>query len=740
MALLGLGISGLIVYFFPRFFSKENLDTQLFASAFLFSITTLIAIVVFANLKLGLSFNLSTLIGFIELMLFSFLPFFFGGLIITLLFTHASSRVSKIYFFDLIGAGLGCLSLILLLEIIGGINVILFAGFLGMIAAVFFSLGQKKNKWSIVSIALAIVFLGIIAINANSDFLRISYAKGIGEKQVFFEKWNSFSRITVTPIKTTYTWALSDRYNEGLLEGVEIKIDSDAATPITKFDGNLESVDYLRYNLTNMAYYANSSPEKVLIIGSGGGLDILSALLFSAKTVYAVEINPIIVNDIMKQKYLDYSGEIYSHPRVKAIVSDGRAFVRNSKEKFSIIQATLVDTFATSSSGALSLTENTLYTKEAFVDYLNHLEENGIVSITRWNSNPPKESLRLVSLGLEAMRELGIKEPEKHLIIIGKNNVIVNFLLKKTVFAQAEIDSLREKASEFGFDVLFAPDKKQENEFNALVYAENKQAFFNSYPREISPTTDDKPFFFYTLKAKDTLKPIFSKTDKKQDFGTVSLVISSVILTAMVLAFLLLPLFLAKKHFKTKKTNKSLIILFFAFIGIGFIAIEISLFQKFALFFGNPTYSLSIVLFSLLVSSGIGSLLTNSIKKPEKIIVLSLALLIMISLAYNAFLLPITTSLLGNPIAIKAIISIMLIFPLGLLMGMNTPLWIKIIEPISKETIPWGWAINGATSVFGSIIGMIIAINYGFSYNMLFGAIGYILALLIAVIAIKKFD
>ncbi len=333
----------------------------------------------------------------------SSLPFFLAGAVTSLAISEAIERVDRAYFFDLAGAAGGCLLLIPFLNVFGGPNTVIAAGvFYGVAAAIWFHLaGVAKRRATAVLVSLLLVTLMVI--NTKSHLLDIHYAKGQPLPAERFVKWNSFSRVGV--------------HFEGLWS---IVIDADAATGIASFDfDHLAPEDRYRLTHEGPGYpYLIRPAAKTLIIGAGGGYDVARALASGSKDITAVEINPIIAHTIMREQFAAESHGLYFRPEVRLVVEDGRSFVRRSTEKYQVIEATLVDTWASTAAGAFALSENNLYTSDAFYDYLSHLTDDGVLAFTRWGFDPPRESLRLISLAQDALARLGEKDPADHVIVV----------------------------------------------------------------------------------------------------------------------------------------------------------------------------------------------------------------------------------------------------------------------------------------------------------------------------------
>ncbi len=728
IALLGLGIAGMLIYIFPRFFSPEKSHKHITWSLTLFALSLLLVMIAF--LKIHIPLEVTTVVA-IKLALLYFvmvIPFLFGGIAIALIFTHFSKNISKLYFYDLMGASFGTLAAILVLKYMGGINGILLLAFLSILTAVGLSFSFRVRTRFSLSLAILIGMLLLTGI-IFSPF-ELTYTKGAEESKVKgikeFSAWNAISRV--------------DLFDAS--DGKRIYIDADALTTAVKTEHSLdEAYQQVVRDINALPFYIKSN-TKALIVGPGGGSDVVRALLFN-NTIVGVEINDIIVNDIMKKRLLNFSGGLYLRDDVDIVVDEARSYIRRSKEKYGIIQMNSIDTFAATAAGAFTATENYLYTTEAFTDFLNHLEDDGIITITRWEFTRPQETIRLVAIAVDALEHAEL-DPEKNILIVKQKMPEIkrrspidsraNLMVKKTPFTQEEVILLRQKAEELGIEIVYDPYTREENAYHALVRAPNMKDFYENYPLEISPTTDDKPFFFYTLKLKDSIK-IFSSasnTPLKTNLGLFLLVVTLIVTTALALLFLIGPLLIfRRKDLRGSTLNKSLILIYFAGIGFGFIVIEIVLMQKFILFLGHPVYALSVILFSLLLFSGIGSYTTKfiPIDKVKKQMVLNLIFMLLIIPCYLLLLPKVFTAAISQTLPLRIITSLLLLFPLGLVLGRFFPLGIKRIDAQYHEMIPWAWGVNGTTSVVGSVCALLLSIHLGFTIALIIGSYFYLLTL-----------
>jgi len=719
LALLGSGASGIYVYLFPGFFKRERLERHLHLFSFGFAMSIPIVLWLILQLDFQLSFEPLMVVRVFLLYCIPAIPFFLGGVCLSLIMTHLSGDISRIYFFDLAGAGCGCLLVIPLLNWLGGPAAMLFLSLLAAVACHRLApASPRKAHWPPLAFLLLIPVL--IAFEMYSPFLTIKHVKGRSEGPVLFSKWNSFSRITVVQVN-------QDPQNTWII------MDGDAGTQMPNFKGDLNSWGYLRNTISSLAYHLKPKADS-LIIGPGGGMDVLTSLVFGNTQVTGVEINPITVNDVMRGAFRGFTGGLYGLPQVRIVVDEGRSFIRKETKQYDIIQATLVDTWAATAAGAFALTENNLYTVEAFKDYLAKLKPGGILTITRWNLNPPQQDLRLVSITRAAMTEMHLPHPERCMMVVRKNPdreaVESNFLFKKSGFSDAEIETIETVSRSNHFDILYTPCTRLDNPFATLITTPHPETFYESYPFNVSPTWDNSPFFFHTVRLEDLWRSLFfSWESKKTNVGVLVLYLVFAIAAVLILFFILGPLFLTQRKALASQPITRRSLSYFVCLGLAFILVEMTLVQKFILFLGRPVYALSVVLFSILLFSGAGSflssrLLGSQLRRNIRWICLLISALL---LAYITLLPTVLYTFVSLPTSHKALIVIGALFPLSLCMGVPMPLGIHWLHGRSPAMVPWAWGINGSASVLGSIATVVIAINWGFNQALLLGAFLYIL-------------
>ena len=720
IALFGLGAGGVLSYWVAArpggLFAK--LGTLAAANAF--------AVVLAAAFLLNGTRDTGALT-LVLVYLITAIPFCIAGVIVSLAVSEGISRVDRVYFFDLIGAAGGCLLLVPLLDSIGGPNTVIAAGILfAASSAIWFNLaGSSSRRAAAVFVGLGL--LGLIFFNAKMHWIDVHYAKGEPLPAEIFTRWNSFSRIGVAPEKG------SDR--------MQIIIDADAATGIARFDfDHLDEKTRAQLMHEGPGFVYTLRPgAKTLIIGPGGGWDVSRALASGSKDITGVEINPIIARVVMQERLPQLSNRLYFRPEIKIEVEDGRSFVRRSPEKYRVLEATLVDTWASTAAGAFALTENNLYTSDAFYDYLSHLTDDGVMSFTRWGFDPPRESLRLLTLSMEALGRLGESDFAHHVMVLRENSQNIKgwgaqdtVLISRKPFTAADVALAKRELEGRPIQSIYMPGDEPRNPFGEILLAKDLKAFEATYPFDISSVSDDRPFFFYTVQARDLWTFLMSGAKESADYKINRAVpmlfgLMAISIAATLLILLLPRLVLGSRLPKDAATLRFL--LYFAAIGVGYILIQVALIQKFVLFLGRPTYALWVIIFSMLVASGIGSFWSKrwitSLASWQATLCAITGLVVVLAFVVS----PVTTALVGLPLGVKILITVLGIAPVAFLMGMPFPAGLSLLEKMHQESVRWAWALNASSSVLGSASAIFIAIYAGLKATLIAGGICYLVAL-----------
>src|ERR1700691_807791 len=730
IALLGLGAGGVFAYLLKPRLARvvtRHLAVRLCLAS---AVAIVIVLAVVLHVPVALNVTGKNFLRLSVLYVVSALPFFLTGFLFSVVFARETWRVARLYGADLCGGALACLAVVPLLNWLGGPHTILAAAVMMAAAAMLWaeSLQARKIAGAFVA-ALAIA----IAANNSGKLFDVVYAKGMFRDPAWveFARWNALSRVEV------------DRQGQGKA----IVIDADASTYIMNCDlahwpGSVWEHDLMSAppGLANVL----RPRGEFAIIGPGGGVDVLRAVANGTASVTGIKINPIIGNTIMRGRYADYSLHLYERPEVHIHVTDGRSYLRSSAQKFDVVQMTLVDTWASTAAGAFALSENNLYTVEAFREYFEHLKPEGMVAITRWEFQRPREALRVVSVAMQALHSLGVADPARNFIVasqgaLDEDGIPVVVLAKKTAFTAEEEAAVQMHFERYDeLDSLYLPSQAGHNPFADLIASNDPYRFANSYAYNVAPVTDNAPFFFFTLKARQILgeEGLQGAIDWKVNLGVLVLLLVLVISLVAVVGFLILPLALHGVR------QSPLPLLYFVAVGLGYILVEIAFIQRFVLFLGHPTYALTVVIFLLMLSSGAGSLFSRRWLHRTQMAWMPLVLVI-VALIANIFLLPrALPAWVGLAFGVRLVISGVLLIPLGFVMGMPFPTGLRALAAGSGIEVPsgataadnaveWAWAMNAAASVLGSVLAMVIAIQFGLTVTLACGVAAHLLALLL---------
>jgi spermine/spermidine synthase len=756
IALFGVSASGVFAYAARRRLDRIDTDRLLAIESLIYAAATIVALFWLVRLRVGLNYSPQNLALMLTIYALAALPFFAGGLVVTIAISRLSAQINAVYAADLLGAAAGCLVLIPLLDRMGAPGVVLVAAALSIAAAVLFAPDARRRSMATIgAVLIAVPIAGQLSQRAGFDVVD---TKGHRGDRVLFSKWNSFSRIGVYE-RTHGDWSLSYTYRGPRPDTRFMDIDSAASTPILGLAPDLSNAQYLRYELTALPYELASSRQgaasraqtgfSALVIGPGGGRDLASALVFGARRVIGVEINPIIANDVMRGRFRAFSGGIYEHPRVEIAVDDGRSFVRRTPDHFDVIQASLVDTWAATAAGAYTLTENTLYTVEAFNDYLDHLTDDGVLAITRWVA----DGLRLVSLAQAACEPRGWSIADRLAIV--RQDRVATFLLKRSPFSADELAALRGFAARLDFDVLYAPDEGRRTaaattdgngdeppstrpaqdveidgastgDYARLVRAPDRERFYSSYRGDIRPTTDDRPFFFHTTKLRDQIEVAFSRSMLFGN-GLSALMTLLGISAALVALFVVGPLVIVDRtHDRPRGWQWWLV--YFGALGAGFMLIEVSVLQRFVLLLGHPVYSLTVTLFSLLLGTGVGAAWSRrfdeaTLRRSTVVAAIAVAVVASVVIALTA---PIVAWAIPFARPARMAVAVLLLLPMGIALGIPMPSGLRLLRERAPNMLPWAWGINGALSVVGATLAIFIAMNWGFRVTLLTASATYL--------------
>jgi hypothetical protein len=671
--------------------------------------------------------------------------------------TRSPFPVGRVYGVDLLGAAIGCVGALLLLNFTDGPSAVLWvAAFMAAGALAFSGSGigkapdQKPPLHSCLQHHYWILSVLVLCalINPYTDLgLQPIAVKGKFESpgSHLFKQWNSFSRVVVGQMTrgTPEMWGPSPKMldNKWSVYQTVLNIDGDAATYAYRFTGNLDEVAFLSYDVTNLAYFLPDR-ERVLVIGVGAGRDILSAALFGRKKITGVEINPIFVQLLTQHpNFLDFNN-VARLPGVQFVLDEGRSWLARSQESFDLIQMSLVDTWAATGAGAFTLSENGLYTVEAWKIFLSRLTPGGVLTVSRWyDASVPDETGRLISLATAALMEMGITEPRRHLVLAAQGE-IATLVLSKSPFSASDVETLERAAADYQHEILLSPRRAARSTtlFRIISAADRKalDTYTSSLAFDLTPPTDDRPFFFNQLplsrpfqaiahaQAMLATGPQGGGVRQGNLVATITLLVLFFISLIFVAAAIVVPLRPALKDVGLEVATRGT--LYFALIGAGFMMVEIGLLQRMTVFLGHPIYSLSVLLFSLILTTGIGSLLSEKSRLHNRARITIWAIVTGGYLMLLPFVLSeLFTAFNHATLTVRIAICVAAITPAGLLLGFGFPTGMRLIAAIDSRPTPWFWGINGAAGVLASVSAMAVSLALGITATLILGALCYFL-------------
>ena len=760
VAMFGLTVGAVWVYL--RKISTGHMPALLPKVSLLYGLSTACCMLFLSATTIPQDMGLTYIAAVAQIVLLIGVPLSFAGIAIALCLTKGPGKVGVRYAVDLVGAALGCLLCLPLLNTFPAPVAVFAAGSLGILSSfLFWAAGStpkltRKNLLFCMALTGGLLFTGGLTIGGNHpDYaVTLTSSKSDGtaaSRTPLFERWNSFSQITLTntsPFAEFYWGAAKNAPQQASRLQWMLYIDGLAGTPLYAFNGDYASVDFLEYDVTNLAYFIRKD-GKAGIIGSGGGRDVLSARHFGFEDVAVVELNPIMVDLLTKQyPYVAFAG-LSRDPAIRFTVDEGRSWFARTQEKFDLIQMSMVDTWAATGAGSFTLSENGLYTVEGWKHFINALAPAGVLTVSRWYGiNHPGETSRLVALAKASLLASGISTPESHLYLAGVEN-LATLILSRAPLTAEEIETLDKTCAEKGYTVLLSPNKAPTNPVLAGIMQATTRTdldtFARSQPLDASAPTDDRPFFFNQLKLSTALAhfaylaglplPSAHEILSIEKSGVLAGNIVATNTLALIIAFSLLAivaLLIVPTISTTTTTSRPYAVAgtgWFFLIGFGFMLVEIGTIQRMSLFLGHPVYGLSIVLFSLILFTGLGSFASEYLKPETRRATLFGWITLLASLlALTAYATPDILALNeGRSIIPRASIAIGLIAPCAFLMGFGFPIGMRLAEKTDPTPMPWFWGINGAAGVLGSSVAVLTSVNASISTTLAAGAVCYAL-------------
>jgi spermidine synthase len=748
LTMLGLAISGVVLSRALPLFLR-NWGDALVGCAALFALTLLASAALFyrAGFDYGpIPSRLDYALGFLRFMPLALLfavPFTFCGLILGSLLAAPDLPVGRVYFADLVGSAVGAFAVIPAIAHWGAERSAL-AGASALLAGTLLVEPPRRAATRVVA-GLAAIALGVGFWAPDRVFaLRyptgtfLAYTQVPGSPLVLEHvAWDPVARIEVTritpPDPATGLYACLIGSRREFHERFErvITQNNNAYTYAVAYDGRRASLLGIDETLYAAAYQVAPPRPRVLVIGVGGGFDLLTALYHDAESVTGVEVNAATM-DILRRTYASFFAPWVNDPRVRVVVDEGRRYLASRPDSYDVIQLSGVDSASGTPAAAHVFSESYLYTREAFDLYLNRLRPDGVLCLMRLEWNPPREMLRALVTAKEALRRAGVDRPEEQLVTVGSTTGdFAALLVKRRPFAPEELDRLRAWSSPSPyFRISAAPgegaiDPNVYQSFVSLPDARSESAWVARYPFDVRPVDDDRPFFFRYSFWSD-LRP---EGFRSLPIMELSLILLGLLVSSAAILCVYLPLrLLAAPGARFAPAGRYAV--FFAGLGLGFLGIEVALLQKFGLFLGHPNYALSVVLAALLFASGVGSLLSPLLARaPQGLQGLSLALAATV-LVEHFVVLPLLPRLVAWPFAARAALTFALVAPIGLLLGAFLPAGLEPLKAEAPAYVPWAWGVNGIFSVLAPVLAVAVSMTWGMGTLLLSALPAYLLAAL----------
>jgi hypothetical protein len=679
-------------------------------------------------------------------------PFFFGGLIVGILLTGVDQpepiASHVIYGGSLVGSGLGCVVAVVGLDLLGGEGTVVLAAVMAMAAAVGFAI-LAERRWRLIgaSAAVTVALIGPVVFVPGLLEMNLSPYKGLPGAlrfpgaTVVATEWDRGTRIDVVRSDGIRSFpGLSFTYSGIPPAQGGVTFDGDDLSPIPRTAP--EDVSFARHMLTVLPWLLRPGAD-TLVLEPRGGLDVLISLAGGAAAVTAVEPHGAVVDMIASEGW-----SVYDDPRVTVVVDDPRTFVERTGDLFDVIDLALTAPYRPVTSGAYSLAEEYRVTVEAFEGYLERLEPAGILMAARWVQTPPSEETRLLGVATAALHSAGVDPAAAVVMLRSYSNAVL--LVQPDGWSVADLAAVRAFAEEQRFDLVTMPglDPSDTNRYNVvpdepysrlaaeLLTSADPNDLYVRYDFDITPPTDDHPFFSHYFRWSQAGQVLDTLGHTWQPFGGAGFLVLVAFLVLATISSLLLivgPLAVQRQPGGVRRTPAVLrwwTVGYFGSLGLAFLLVEIPLIQLYILLVGHPTTAFALVLFAVLIASGVGALISPRIPW-----VLAAVVLTVVATAYPFLIRSLTPMVLPAPLAVRVVAGAVAIAPLGFLMGIMFPHGISYLRERAPRLVPWAWGINGTISVVSSAVAALLALAFGFSAVLMAGGAGYAAATLLALAA-----
>lgn len=745
-AMLGMTAGAVRVYLTPERYTEDRLGDEIGGACVRYALAVPVSLIVLCLLPLHLEKTVMSLFGFLIGTVACALPFFFSGMALSAILTKYRLPIGRLYASDLIGASLGCLFVLGGLEVFDAPSLVLLCAAAGVLASLAFRADRLFSARGRRGLTLFAAFVLVALVNASTPYgIRPFVVKGKVEDpgRYLLETWNSFSRVVAYrgTKDSPHYWGPSPLAPRAPVYMVRMTIDGEAGTYMRRFESR-EDVEHLAYDVPNIGYYLGRRGP-ACIVGVGGGRDVQSALFFGHERVIGLEVNPVFV-ELLEGPFRDFAG-IAGKPGVELIVDDARNWLTRCGERFAVIQMSLIDTWASTGAGAFSLSENALYTVEAWKLFLDRLAGNGVFSVSRWhNPGQLSETGRVLGLAVAALLKQGAEDPSRHIAFI-TTEYMGTLLISRRPFSEQDVAQMEQVCADLHYEAAHLPGKPPADDvLRGIVLARNEGQLAEAtkgHALNYTPPTDENPYFFNMLKLTRLGSVSGSTVLRGNLIATLTLLVLLGSLAVLTVVTIAAPLALRQRVTGMGVPATPAFwagAAYFCLIGAAFMFLEIGLIQKLAVFLGHPTYALGVLLFGLIASTGVGSLLNDRLPLARRPWMFVYPLVTVAAIGVTRFVLArLLVTMAAATIAQRVGATVAVIFPLGILMGQFFPTGMRIArESLGSET-PWYWALNGICGVLCSALAVFLSIYSGISTNFAVAAVCYA-AVIVCLIGMKR--
>lgn len=738
IAMLGMAGGAVRAYIRKDIFNFESAPRALARYSFLFGISIPVCHAISVCIPIQLSATPNVVISVALTITALTVPFYLSGVVVTIALTRVPGPAGLVYATDLMGAAAGCLLVVSMLNSWSISSATMLCSAVAVTGSMCFQVfADTGRERRMVSLAVLLVGLGFVNDLSTNGF-RIVWSKGHYQapQEIIAERWTGHGLVTARRpvVRRPQYWGEGRGAPDIEVSMISMTIDGLAGTSMIAWDQRRESLDWVAHDVTSLAYHLRAGKD-IAIIGVGGGRDLLSALWSGARSITGIEINRGFL-DLLNGDLSDYAG-LSGQKQVVLEHDEARSFLTRTDTRFDLVQMSMMDSWAATGAGAFTLSENGLYTIEGWQALLGTLRPDGILTVSRWYSpDSPFELGRLVALATAVLLERGVKNPDTQIVVVGRDRV-ASLVLALQPFTTEELDTIYRLADAEGFSILVAPSTRHGDPLlSGLSRCRSLGGLLIRIEHEVydlRPPTDERPYFFNILKPEVVLLGSFSKVQlgivgAGNLVATFTLLFLWCITATGVVGIIAVPL-LRTGFPKMTGVDFAASVLYFALIGMGFMFVQIPFLQRFSVYLGHPTYALAVILSSMILFAGFGSLVSDRLSdlrmhRALKILPAVAAVLLLVGVS---ILQPVIDGTISLDLLQRCIVVALFVGAIAFPLGSFFPLGLRTVQRISDDVTPWLWGINGATGVLAAVTAVAISMWWGISASLVLAATAYAL-------------